>query len=117
MKILNRKDFLKTPSGTLWSYYEPCNFRDLSVKTSDSKDYENDFVSFSLIAEFDYFDGDEFAEKCQRMEQGESVPQSFEETTREGLFDDEQLFLVYEQGDIQKMIETLQSLQAKDMIK
>jgi hypothetical protein len=117
MKILNRKDFLKTPAGTLWSYYEPCNFRDLSVKTSDRKDYENDFVSFSLIAGFDFFDSGEFLEICQRMEMGESVPQSFEQTTREGLFEDEQLFLVYEQGDIQKMIETLQNLQAKELLK
>jgi hypothetical protein len=23
MKILNRKDFLNTPAGTVWSYYEP----------------------------------------------------------------------------------------------
>jgi hypothetical protein len=117
MRILNRKDFLNTPSGTLWSYYEPCIFRDLNVKTSDNKDYENDFVYFSLIAEFDSCSSGEFAEKCQRMELGESIAQSFEETSREGLYEDEQLFLVYEQDDIKNMIETLQNLQAKEMIK
>lgn len=110
MKILTRKEFLKTPRNTLFSYYEPCNFRELNVKTSDGNDYENDFVYFSLIAEFDIKNSEEFSEKCQRMELGESIPQSFEETTREGMFEDEQLFLVYEKEDIKGMISTLSDL-------
>lgn len=110
MRILNRKDFLNTPKGTLWSYYKPCFFSDLNVKTSDKADYDNDFVYFGLIAEFDTGNSGEYIEVCRRMEQGESIPASFEETQREGLFDDEQLFLVYEKDDIKRMAETLQTL-------
>jgi hypothetical protein len=109
MKILTRKEFLKTPRNTLWSYYEPCCFRELNIKTTDGNDNENDFVYFSLIAEFDT-QNSEFSEICQRMEMGESFPQSFEETSREGLFDDEQLFLVYEKEDIENMVKTLSEL-------
>lgn len=108
MKILTRKQFLKTPVGTVWSYYEPCVFRELNIKTSDSKDYENDFVYFGLIGEFDCKGSDDHSVVCQRMELGESIPASFEETTREGLFEDEQLFLIYEQEDVENMIKTLQ---------
>lgn len=111
MKILSRKEFLKTPRGTVYSYYEPCVFRELNVKTTDSTDYENDFVYFSLIGEFDIQDGKDFSDICTRMEDGESIPASFEETQREGLFDDEQLFLVYEKEDVENMIKTLQLLQ------
>jgi hypothetical protein len=107
MKILNRKQFLKTPRNTLWSYYEPCCFRELNIKTSNDKDWENDFVYYGLIAEFNTKNSNEFVEICERMELGESVPQSFEETTREGMFEDEQLFLVYEKEDIKGLIKTL----------
>ena len=110
MKILTRKDFLKTPRNTLFSYYEPCCFRELCVKTSDNKDWENDFIYFSLIAEFNKQNSEEFDKICERMEKGQSVPQSFEETSREGLFDDEQLFLVYEKEDIKGLIGTLQEI-------
>lgn len=107
MKILNRKDFLKTPRGTVYSYYEPCVFKELNIKTTDNKDYENDFVYFSLIGEFDIEKGKEYSEICRRMEDGESVLASFEETQREGLFDDDQLFLVYEKEDVTNMIQAL----------
>jgi hypothetical protein len=110
MKILQRKDFMDTPRGTLWSYYEPCIFRDLNVKTTDKSDYENDFVYFGLIGEFDVQDSSDYAEICTKMELGESIPASFEETTREGLFDDEQLFLVYEKEDVNNMIKVLQGI-------
>lgn len=110
MKILSRKDFLKTPRGTLYSYYDPCSFSDLSVKTSDSTDYENDFVYFSLIGEFKVPTGKHFLDVCQELEDGKSIPLSLEETRREGLFNDEQLFLVYERSDIAKMVKVLSKL-------
>ena len=108
MKILSRKEFLKTPRGTVYSYYEPCIFRELNVKTTDNTDYEHDFVFFGLIGEFDTQDSSDYSEKCSRMENGESILASFEETQREGLFDDEQLFLVYEKQDVENMIKALQ---------
>lgn len=110
MKILNRKEFLKTPANTLFSYYEPCVFRGLNIKTTDKTHYENDFVYFGLIGEFNIFDTSEFFKVCEKMENGESVPLSLEETQREGLFDDEQLFLVYEEDDIKKIIDVLSNL-------
>lgn len=110
MKILTREQFIKTPSGTLWSYYQPCLFRELAVKVTDNKDYANDFVYFSLIGEFQTENSDDYFEICKKMELGESIPASFEETTREGLFDDEQLFLVYEKSDVENMIKALQKI-------
>lgn len=107
MKILKREQFLKTPKGTLYSYYEPCFFTGLNVKTTDSSNYENDFVFFGLIGEFNTDNGAEYSNICERLEQGESIPASFEETHREGLFDDKQLFLVYEKEDIKNMINVL----------
>ena len=101
---------MRTPKDTLFSYYEPCVFRDLIVKTTDSSDYENDFVMYSLIGEFETQDSIDFLDKCFQMEKGTSIPLSLEETTREGLFDDEQLFLVYEKEDIKKLADRLSDL-------
>ena len=101
---------MKTPRGTLFSYYEPCVFRDLIVKTTDSYDYENDFVIYSLIGEFESQNSDDFSDICFQMEKGASIPLSLEETNREGLFDDEQLFLVYEKEDIKKLADRLSDL-------
>lgn len=113
MKIVNRKDFLNTPKGTLWSYYEPSVFRDLNVKTSDKHSMDFDFVYFGLIGEFNAPNTETYFDICRQMEQGKSVPISLEETQREGLFDEDQLFLVYENDDIKKMVDMLSSLVKK----
>ena len=50
------------------------------------------------------------------MESGESMPVDFEVTSREGLFEEEQLFAVYEKEDVEKLIKrlTLSSLPLSD---
>lgn len=108
MKLLNRTEFLQMPSGTVYSYYEPCIFTELNIKTSESKDYQNDFVYFRLIGQFDIPVGRGYTEICKKLESHESIPASFEETMREGLFNDKQLFLVYEKEDVERMIQALQ---------
>ena len=107
MKILTRDQFIKMPSGTLWSYYSPCVFRELNIKDSGNEECTPDFVMSQLIGAVDVQSGDEFIEKCELMEKGKSVSVDFKSTGREGLFDDKQLYAVYEDHDVTQLIDRL----------
>jgi hypothetical protein len=108
MRIVSKKEFMKLPIGTVWSYYEPCVFRDLNIKVSDLSEWETDFLYDGVIGKIDVQSSEDFTNKCELMEKGESVPMDFEQTSREGLFDDDQLFAIYEKEDVEKLIIRLQ---------
>jgi hypothetical protein len=109
MKIVSREQFMKLPAGTLFSYYAPCYFRDLAIKDSSPDEWGTDFIKSDLIGEVDSEGSDDFQEKCERMEKGESFPADYEITGREGLFDDKQLYAIYEKADVEKLIERLKN--------
>ncbi len=109
MKLLNRKEFLKMPAGTLFMKFEPCVFGDLCVFQGPAGN--NDF----------YYDplGDAIAHRGSLdlhdhvfpgLKLGESMPMDFDCTGRDGLFDgDEIKFAVYEKADIEGLIAKLQT--------
>ena len=107
MKIYTRKQFMELPSGTLFSYYEPCVFRGLHIKDSSPEKGYPDFSMSDLIGAFEHSSSGEFSEKCDRMQAGESLPVDFEYSGREGLFDDTILYAVYEKQDVEKLIKRL----------
>jgi hypothetical protein len=107
MKIISRKDLMALPAGTVWSYYEPCVFHDLYIKDSEPEPDYPDFSNSSLVGAFEWGSGDYHSEGCGRMEKGESLPVDFEFSGREGMFDDKQLFAVYEPSDVDLLIKRL----------
>lgn len=108
MKIITRKELIELPSGTVFSYYEPCIFRGLYIKDSDPELGYPDFCVSDLIGAVANDSSDDFCMKCERMELGESLPTDFESSGREGLFDDKQLFSIYEKNDVDVLITRLQ---------
>ena len=109
MKIITRKQLMESPSGTVWSYYEPCIFNGLHIKDSEPFDGFLDFVVSDLIGAVRHVSSEDFVVKCEQMEAGESLPVDFELTGREGMFDDKQLFAIYEKVDIENLITRLQN--------
>ena len=99
---------MKLPIETVFSYYEPTCFRELNIKVSDLSEWETDFLFDPLVGQIKTISSDDFSDKCERMEKGESLPMDFEFTGREGLFDKEQLFAIYEKEDVKKLIIRLQ---------
>lgn len=97
---------MQMPAGTVWSYYEPCVYRGLHIKDDDPSD-SPDFLYSDLIGAVENTSSGDFYEKSTRMEKGESLPVDFEATGREGWFDDNQLYAVYEKDDVKKLIERL----------
>jgi len=97
MKILTRKEFLKMPSQTVFSYYKPDFFNGLMIKSSG----EDDVIDFTVedLIEIDIY--------FHALNQGENVPATFECSGREGLFDDEQLFAVYDKSDVERLVHRL----------
>ena len=108
---------MKLPIGTVWSYYEPSCFRELNIKASDLSEWENDFLFDPLIGEIENKGSDDFSIKCDKMEGGESFPMDFDQTGREGLFDQEQLFAIYEEEDVKKLVARLQKTLMKQLTK
>lgn len=107
MKIVNRKDFLGMPDGTLYSLYEPCIVAELRIKDESS---EADFCYNQIIGEFDYNDGYEHVDILLDMENnGTEIPLYLDAIYRDGSYKYDQLFLVYDNNDIQLLIDRLKT--------
>ena len=106
MKIVDRKTFLALPSSTLFAKYEPCVFGDLEIK-HDS--FKNDFVTSGPLASRVMSDGsNDFFDKLQWAQvSGESLPMDFGDTIRDGSFEENQMFAVYEDRDVIELIAQL----------
>ncbi|MCE5309591.1 MAG: hypothetical protein LLG20_18300 [Acidobacteriales bacterium] len=100
MRLLNRKDFLKLPAGTVYCSGEPYAFTGLHVK-GETLPY-NDFVCLDLQR----IDAHDSGEEIDRLEDMRYTGVSFPMNTnygRDGGFDDKEVFLVYERGDLEFM--------------
>lgn len=100
MEIKSRKDFLAMPSGTFFiKCKEYINDGHLCVK------YEtlgNDFI-YSEVVDIENKDTGDFFRNRDYMLYGEDVPISTDETRRDGLLDEGQLFLVLSDDDVKAM--------------
>jgi hypothetical protein len=107
MKIINLKEFRKLPAGTIFMKYEPCVFGHLMCK---GETWEYDFLYENISYDFDAKDSGEWADKlflCE--EEGESITLDFNIGCRDGMFEEGQLFAVYEKKDIEGLITKLKS--------
>jgi hypothetical protein len=105
MKIVNLKTFKTLPSGTIAMKYEPCILGRLFMKGEPSK---CDFILTYLTDEIDCDSSTDFIDKLTLAEnKGVSVAMSFEETMRDGLFEEKQLFAIWEKEDVLGLIDKL----------
>lgn len=113
MKILNRKEFSKLPSNTLYQKYKPRCTEDIGI-----------FMEFwdlgeGLSGDFIYQDidgrgaiksaGSEDAWNIldNALKNKTSFDLDFNCNSRDGCFDEDQLFLVWEKKDVSQLIERL----------
>lgn len=105
MRIINRTEFLALPPNTLFSKYEPSVFGDLCIKM-ESTDY-NDFYEQRLKDAIDTGDS-YFHEVLDSAQQSQtSIPMDLDCMGRDGLFEDDQLFAVWEPEDVRALIARL----------
>lgn len=108
MKIVNREDFLNIPVNTLYCEYEPCVLSELNIKrkTIDAS-LPGDFYESSLI---DIEDGGtaNWERVLFDMEhEGKEVLVNSDGQGRAGDFDKDQMYIVFDNQDIDQIIQTL----------
>ncbi len=106
MRILNLTEFRALPEGVVFMKYKPCFFGSLQEK---GETWEGDFLSAEITEQVKSGGTEELDLILDEAEKDSSysITLDFESGGRDGLFDDEQLFAVYEQKDIDGLINTL----------
>lgn len=111
MKIVNRQTFLRMPSGTVFCKGKPWYFDSLCVKR---KTVYRD----GRAIDFMYQDTDPHSlnstgssENIELLDHalktGRSIAMDLDCQSRDGCFDDEDLFAIYEPGDLAALIDLL----------
>lgn len=104
LKIINREQFLKLPNGVLYAKFEPCVFGDIAIKEDSSS---NGWLYQDLL-ELDVNDSGEWTDTLfEAIEKGTSFKLDYDCLGRDGMFDDKQLFAVFEKEDVVMLIERL----------
>lgn len=109
MKIIKRPEFLALPANTVFAKYEPCILGDLMIKGDSCGGHPPvDFFYRDVVA-VESSGSDELMDLMLRApETGESFPLDPDGTSRDGCFDDDQLFAVMDADDIEGIIGMLQ---------
>jgi len=108
MQIVNLTEFRALPSGTLFMKYDPCVFEGLSVKGAT---WETDFLYADITTEIECSGTTEMIDIMNEAENDSkvSIPIDFDCYGRDGCFQDNQLFAVYEKHDCANLIQKIQS--------
>lgn len=101
MKLLNREEFLKLPAGTI---YKKRSARELEIKGEWVSDSGSDWSSALFAADCDSSDQDTYL----KMLYGESFPIVLDDYGRDGCFEDDEEFLVYEKWDLEQLKKILE---------
>lgn len=112
MKIVNKEEFYNLPKGAVYSDYEPCVFSGLYIKQGNihSRTEPIDFVYKDLIGNIDSDDTNHFVGILDdALINKSSLPLHFNSMERDGLFDSNQLFAVYEKEDLEELIKELKN--------
>jgi len=113
MRIVNRKEFLQLPSGTLFCQCEQkWVFEDLHVKFGSliHDDRNDDFVSMSFTS-VEANDSDEWLNRLEDMaDNGTSYPLDLDAAGRDGQFMRDAWFMVFERSDVVKLRDFLTSV-------
>lgn len=108
MKILNKKEFLKLPSGVIYSEYEPVVFRELNIKLDT---LGNDFIFINLVGNVNCDNSEDYVKILTDAEENKkSFSLDFECTGRDGNYNEDALYAVYDKEDLNSLIKTLESV-------
>ena len=105
MKIVNLKEFINLPIGTVFSKYHPICFDGLMIKNNSILE-TMDFCYQNLIGNVKADNTDELYENCEKRTM---IELDFDCIERDGLFKEEQLFAIYEKHDIDALITALKT--------
>jgi hypothetical protein len=113
MRIVTQKEFYDLPVDTLYSIYDPCIFNGLFIKkeTIYSEDGEGiDFYYQDLIGNVKTNLSESILEILSKAElDGSRFRLDFRSIDRDGLFDQDALYAIYEKNEVKDLISCLDS--------
>jgi len=121
MRIVNRKEFLGLEDPVLYSKCDDSGntYGELSISYGRSSEGSNDFVTVGLhgfVKEWNgsnsVNDGEEHYEILEKAikDKNSHFEWDYTMTGRDGLFEEDQLFMIYEQLDLLKLIAELNKI-------
>ncbi|NMZ78420.1 hypothetical protein [Pseudomonas mandelii] len=106
MKIVNLDQFLAMPSGTVFAKYKPASFEEVLIKDVCNLE-SRDFMYQSLIEMDSTGTEDEENILDDALRNGSSFDLDLDCPGRDGMFEEGQLFAVYERQDVEQLIARL----------
>lgn len=114
MKIVNKKEFRELKTPFVFSHYRPCIIEDLFMCV-DNTSMKNDIVQVELLGNVipigdepeHWGSGDEIDLMHDAVEKGIRFRLDLEGNEREGLYDDDKLYVIYEEEDVITLIKKL----------
>lgn len=110
MRIVDRKTFLAMPEGTVFSKYDPSIIREPMVKC-DYIESRGELIDFRYVSLTDEVDCSGSIERDAIMyaaeESGTPFALHFNTQCRDGMYDKNQLFAVWERADVEGLISRL----------
>lgn len=103
MRIYNRKDFLNLPGGTIFCKGTKWCFDNISIK---GHSWDNDFLYVDLCN----IDANDTGQWVDRLEDSLKNGTSYlinNNTARDGMFEEEGIFLVYEKKDLEFLMDVM----------
>ncbi|MDR6844515.1 hypothetical protein [Flavobacterium granuli] len=117
MKIVDKIIFYNLPNGTLFSHYEPVVFNGLKIKgdTIYNGIEPIDYFYTDLIGNIQSNSSEEFIDKLDNAKDN-SLELDFERSERDGLYEEDSLFAIYENNDLINFIKTLENCKKNDSL-
>jgi hypothetical protein len=108
MKVVNRDQFMAMPAGTLYQKYRPMIADDLEIKGDNCGETDFFLQNVCGVMALKCNASDQLMERFDEMvKDGASYPVDLDSQGRDGCFDADQLFLVWERADVEALIARL----------
>lgn len=109
MKLIDRKAFLEMPNGTIYSTYEPCICDSLSIKISNVGDNDWSYIPLDTISFINTEGSGDLYDKLLNLKPNDSIDTdiSMNESYRDGVFDKDEMFMVFSRDEVEKLIGVL----------
>lgn len=111
MKFVDKQQFYNLPENTLYSKFIPHRIEGLYIKGETIKSFENntpiDYVYVSLIDNIDSRNSEEYLDILDKRS---DFTLDYEGGSRDGMFDENEQFVIYDDNDIRKLTSTLQNI-------
>lgn len=107
MKILSKKEFLTLPNPVVYCDYEDYSFNEIGIKTSNCNSHDFFYLSIPDVLSSGSNEMMDILDRCEKTK--ESFELDFDCVCRDGMFEESQLYAVFEQKEIDEFINLLKT--------